>query len=177
MMSDAKAGSAAEASTDLLNELLGLDESSAVGALRAQRSDIAAFIQAYYEALLEPANEGGVSRVERGLAALRVAVLEESAPLIAYYRNYLAESGASQELIDAAASVVVGSELSPRQRAILAHVDMLTKEPDVATPEYLAALKAQGLGDADIVTLSQLIAFLSFQVRVIVGLQLLGGGA
>lgn len=176
-MSDAKAGKSAEASPDLLNELLGLGEDSAVGALRAQRAEIASFIQGSYDVLLEPKNEAGVSRVERGLAALRVAVLEESAPLIAYYRNYLAEQNVSQELIDAAASVVLGDALSPRERTLLEHVDRLTNEPDVATSAHLAGLKAQGFSDANIVTISQLIAFLSFQVRVIVGLQLLEGAA
>lgn len=176
-MSDAKAGNPAEASTDLLNELLGLDENSAVGALRARRAEIASFIQGSYNVLLEPRNEAGVSRVERGLVALRVAVLEESAPLIAYYRNYLDKLNVPSELIEAASSVVLGDELSPRVRALLAHVDRLTNEPDVATAAHLAGLKAQGFSDADIVTISQLIAFLSFQVRVVVGLQLLEGAA
>jgi len=59
---------------------------------------------------------------------------------------------------------------------VLEHVDRLTKEPRVATPEDLMGLKAQGLSDAAIVTISQLIAFLSFQVRALVGLQLLAEG-
>jgi uncharacterized protein YciW len=71
---------------------------------------------------------------------------------------------------------VLGAPLPPRLIALLEHVDRLTVEPRVATPEHLAGLKAQGLNDANIVTISQLIAFVSFQVRAIVGLQLLGEG-
>ena len=175
-MTEAKANTIANAAPDLLNELVGIEADSPVGALRAQRAEIASTIQGSYNALLEPADEAGLSRVERGLSALRVAVLEESAPLIAHYRGYLAQNGADEQLVAAIEQSPITVTLSPRLVAILAHVDRLTNEPRVATPEDLAGLKAQGLSDANIVSLSQLIAFLSFQVRAIVGLQLLGEG-
>jgi CMD domain protein len=161
--------------SDLLNTLLGIEDGSPLGELRSKRSEIAGFIQGNYDALLEPKDEVGVSRVERGLVALRVAVLEESDLLIDHYRAYLADQNAAAELVAAVEKPVLAAPLSPRLKALLEHVDRLTREPDVATPEHLAALKAQGFSDANIVPISQLIAFLSFQVRTIVGLQLLGG--
>jgi CMD domain protein len=176
MMSDAKPDAVANAAPDLLNALVGIEVDSAVGALRAQRSEIASYIQGSYDALLEPVDEAGVSRLERGLAALRVAILEQSATLIDHYRAYLAKQGAPADLVTATERAELGAPLSPRLLALLEHVDRLTKEPRVATPEDLATLKAQGLSDANIVTISQLIAFLSFQVRVIAGLQLLAEG-
>src|SRR5690606_8528268 len=120
-----------------------------------------------------PEQEAGVSRVERGLIALRVAILDESTPLIEHYRAYLVQQGAPAEIVAAAENATLDAPLSPRLIALLEHVDRLTREPEVATPEHLALLKEQGLTDANLVTISQLIAFLSFQVRVIVGLQLL----
>ena len=176
-MSEAKASSrepqVGNADHDLLDTLAGIDATSPTGALRAQRADIASFIQGSYDALLEPADEAGVSRVERGLIALREALLEESVPLIAHYRAYLAQQDAPSDWIVAAESPELGAPLSPRLVALLGHVDRLTREPDVATPAHLAELKAQGLTDTNLVTISQLIAFVSFQVRAIVGLQLL----
>jgi CMD domain protein len=175
-MSEAKAKVVASASPDLLNTLVGIEADAPLGQLRAQRSEIAGYIQASYDALLEPADEAGVSRIERGLLALRVAILEESAPLIEHYLAYLAKHNAPADLMAATEKSVLGAPLPPRLIALLEHVDRLTVEPRVATPEHLAGLKAQGLNDANIVTISQLIAFVSFQVRAIVGLQLLGEG-
>jgi CMD domain protein len=176
MMGEAKANEVTNAAPDLLNELAGFQPGSAVGQLRARRADISTFIQGSYDALLEPVDEDGVSRLERGLVALRVATLEESAPLLAHYRAYLTQEKAPADVVVAVEQRTLGSGLSPRLAAILAHVDRLTIEPRVATPEHLAGLKTHGLSDANIVTISQLIAFLSFQVRAIVGLQLLAEG-
>ena len=174
MMTEAKAG--ANSAGDLLNELVGISNSSPVGALRQQRAEIAGFIQGSYDALLEPQDEAGVSRAERGLVALRVAALDESAPLIQHYRAYLQREKVGADVLAATEATPLGAPLSPRQQALLVHVDRLTLEPAAATPEHLALLKQHGLSDANIVTISQLIAFLSFQVRAIVGLQLLGEG-
>jgi len=175
-MSEVKANVVAGTAPDLLNALAGIEAGSPMAALRGQRAEIAGFIQASYDALLEPANEAGVSRVERGLIAYRIARLEGSQPLIAYYREYLARQEAPAELVAASEKENLGAPLSSRIVAVLEHVDRLTKEPGVATPDDLAGLKAQGLNDANIVTISQLIAFLSFQVRALVGLQLLAEG-
>jgi CMD domain protein len=160
---------------DLLDSLVGIEADSPLGALRQKRADIASYIQGSYDALLEPEDENGVSRTERGLIALRVAALDKSDLLIKHYRDYLAEQNVPTALVDAAVQPELGDALSPRLRGLLEHVDRLTNEPRAATPEHLAALKAHGLSDANLVTISQLIAFVSFQVRAIVGLQLLGG--
>lgn len=176
MMSDAKASVVANAAPDLLNDLAGIEAGSPAALLRARRAEISRFIQASYDALLEPVDEAGVSRSERGLIALRVAILERSAPLIEHYRAYVAQQHTPNEIVAAAEKEKLAAPLSPRLVAVLEHVDRLTKEPRVATPEDLMGLKAQGLSDAAIVTISQLIAFLSFQVRALVGLQLLAEG-
>ena len=108
-MSEAKANVVANAAPDLLNELVGIQPDSALGQLRAQRADIARSIQGSYDALLEPENEADVSRLERGLVALRVAILNESAPLIAHYRAYLAQQKAPADVVAAVESRTIGS--------------------------------------------------------------------
>jgi uncharacterized protein YciW len=111
------------------------------------------------------------------LVALRVAILDRSAPLIEYYRVYLAQQNVSDQMVAATEKSTLAAPLVPRSIAILAHADRLTNEPRVAAPQHLSELKAHGLSDANVVTLSQLIAFLSFQVRAIAGLQLLAEGS
>lgn len=169
--------STATRAPDLLDTLAGLAPGSPVFDLRSKRSEIAQHIQGSYDALLEPADFGGVSAVERGLVALRSALPTGSTPVANHYRAYLAHYHAPTDVVAAASADVLAAPLSPRQIAILRHVDLLTNEPVAATPAHLAELQARGLSTPDIVTISQLIAFVSFQVRVLTGLQILGGNA
>ena len=64
---------------------------------------------------------------------------------------------------------VLGTRLS----AALAHVHMLVFHPRDASPASLQALCDAGWSKADIVTLSQLVAFLAFQIRAVAGLKAL----
>jgi len=63
--------------------------------------------------------------------------------------------------------------LSPRLAAALEHVHFLVFRPRDASPKALQALLDAGWSTTDIVTLSQLVAFLSFQIRVVAGLRAL----
>jgi len=62
---------------------------------------------------------------------------------------------------------VLGGRLS----AALEHAHLLVLRPREATPEALGRLLAHGWSTTGIVTLSQLVAFLAFQVRVVHGLR------
>ena len=50
---------------------------------------------------------------------------------------------------------------------------LLVLHPRDAKPAHLQALLVAGWSTTDIVTLSQLVAFLSFQIRVVAGLRVL----
>lgn len=63
--------------------------------------------------------------------------------------------------------------LGPRLAAALAHAHLLVYRPRDASPEALEALIAAGFSTTEIVTLSQIVAFLAFQIRVVEGLRLL----
>jgi CMD domain protein len=63
------------------------------------------------------------------------------------------------------------SVLGPRLSAAFEHGHLLVLRPREATPEALERLLAQGWSTTGIVTLSQLVAFLAFQVRVVHGLR------
>ncbi|HTR86149.1 MAG TPA: CMD domain protein [Reyranella sp.] len=60
-----------------------------------------------------------------------------------------------------------------RLAAALEHTHMLVFHPRDAAPPSLQALLDAGWSTTDIVTLSQLVSFLAFQIRVVAGLKVL----
>jgi len=71
--------------------------------------------------------------------------------------------------------VLLGYEeiLGARLSAALEHAHLLVFRPRDASPAALQKLLDAGWSTTDIVTLSQLVAFLSFQIRVVAGLRAL----
>lgn len=67
--------------------------------------------------------------------------------------------------------------VSERLAAALEHAHLLSLHPRDARPEHLRRLEEAGWSADDIVTLSQLISFLAFQIRVVDGLLALQEGA
>lgn len=65
-------------------------------------------------------------------------------------------------------------DLGPRLVAALEHAHLLVFRPRDAASADMKALLAAGWSNTGIVTFSQLVAFLSFQVRVVTGLRVLG---
>ena len=100
-------------------------------------------------------------------------MLNRSQPLIDHYETSLRDQGVPAEKIAAVFAGTTGEALTAREQAILAHTDRLTLEPRTATPEHLTALQSHDLTARNVVSIAQLIAFMSFQVRVLAGLQLL----
>jgi CMD domain protein len=164
---------------DIVNQLAGISADSPLGQLRAQRPEVLRHAQGSYETLLEPDDSDGVSRFEREAIALRVALLTPDPALAEWHRDRLRDLGAGNEEIAAIARIpdADGSVLPARAAAILRHTDLLTREPGAAGDAEIAALQTHDLHTRDIVTISQLIAFVGFQVRVLAGLRALGEDA
>jgi uncharacterized protein YciW len=137
--------------TDLLDDLLG----PRVAALRATRPDFVRYTQGSYDAMVVPAEPEGLTASERALAAHRAAELSNHPALAAHYATLPTAPG-------------------PRDAAILRHVALLATSPGSATKADIDALRDAGLSPKEIVTLSQIVAFVAFQVRVAAGLALLG---
>ena len=136
--------------TDLLDDLLG----PRVAALRAARPDFVRYTQSSYDAMVAPPEPEGLTASERVLAARRTAELSGHAALAAHYRALPATPG-------------------PRDDAILRHAALLATSPGKATRADIEALTAAGLSATEVVTLSQIVAFVAYQVRVAAGLALL----
>ncbi|MDP8923513.1 MAG: CMD domain protein [Chloroflexota bacterium] len=161
---------------DIIDQLAGITPGSPLARVRAHRPDVARYAQSSYEALLEPEDLAGVSRREREMVALRVAWLTPSPVVAARHRERLRRLGAD-DAIRAVEQFPNGDALSEREMAILCHTDHLTLEPHAATPTHIVELKAAGLTPRDIVTIAQLISFMTFQVRVVVALRALSEDA
>jgi CMD domain protein len=65
------------------------------------------------------------------------------------------------------------SALGARLAAAFEHTHMLVFHPRDAAPPYLQALVDAGWSTTGIVVISQLVAFLSYQIRVVAGLRVL----
>ena len=159
--------------SDVINELAGVDAESRLGKMRADRIETFEFAQGSFLALLEPGDPAGVSRLERESIALRVATLERSQALIDFHTDRLLAQGADESYIASIVDFPEGFKGDDRLRAIVKHVDLLTCSSRNGSPGAIANLKAAGLTDRDIVTVSQLIAYLSYEIRLIATLRAL----
>jgi CMD domain protein len=82
-----------------------------------------------------------------------------------------------EEGLDYQVSADHRERLGSRLVAALRHAHLLVFHPRDASPDALQRLLDAGWSTTDIVTLSQLVAFLSFQIRVVAGLQALAGAS
>lgn len=161
---------------DVLNELLGISGGSDLAGVRAQRAAATEHMQGSYDALFGPNPATPVTPLERFAAALRVSALHDEPAFVSHFAKLLRSApGGGDALVDAVRATPVSADLPGRLAAILQHVDLLVLNPAAATPGDLQLLVAAGLTTPEIVTVSQLIAFTSFQLRVYIGLALLRG--
>ena len=168
-------------SDDVISALAGIAPGSAIAELRAQRPESMQHAQGRYTALFDPPERVGLTPVERFAVALRVAAIHAATEAEDHYRQRLVQAGAIPEIVAAAALEDAGAGSQPdpevplRLQAILRHADLLSTHPVDASPDDLQALADAGLATVEIVVLSQIVAFVSFQVRVVAALQVIGG--
>jgi len=160
---------------DIINYLAGIEPGSELAKLREQRPEVLEYAQGSYLALLEPDGPQGVSQFEREAIAFRVATLERSQVVADFHLTRLIALGAEETAIAAITDFPDGGPLDERIIAILGHVDLLTCSSRSGSPGAIAVLTAAGLSPKDVVTVSQLIAYLSFEIRVIATMRALGG--
>ena len=147
------------APADLLDTILDAGPGSTLNRLRAQRPEIVRHTQGSHDVLLSPSDPGGLSPAMRAQIAAQVAALSGHAVLAAHYQSLLDQRGAPPT--------------GPLLDAVTAHVARVTQAPGTATPAHIDVLRAAGLTPRDIVALTQIIAFVSYQVRAAAGLALL----
>ena len=156
--------------TTLIETLAGVPPGSKLGQALKTRAEILRLSEAAHDAVLLPREPGGLSHALRAALAARMCRHVGDAALTAHYDSYLAHSG-DQDVSSLAHPG--GTCGDPLQNAMARHADLLTLAPREATRADIEALKAAGLGEADIVRLSELAAFVNYQLRVVAGLKLL----
>ncbi len=145
----------------------GISAEGPLAGVLSGRSDILELTESSHEAALRPKQPGGLTHSERAGLACRIALLNNDAVLARHYDSLI---GSGNPAI-ADTGFDGGSDL--RLRAIIRHTDLVTADPKETTTQDISALRSAGIGDADIVRLSQLIAFVSYQIRLVAGLRLM----
>ena len=157
---------------DTLDRLLELVPGSQTFEIRHQRTKVVDATQASEDLLLGGPVEG-LSISDRLLVALLACALTPSQALKNEYANRLSELGIPDYTIQSVASAQLDQLNDPRLKQMLIFTAALITDPIKADKEALLALKASGLTTPQITALSQLIAFVSYQVRVYAGLHAL----
>jgi CMD domain protein len=161
--------------SDVMDALAGLPPGSPLAGLRRERPDVVKHLQGSDDVIFSPADDGGLTRVERAAAALRVATLLRDETLGGHYRARLAALDPSGALANTVEGKAEMTEV--RWDAILAHVDLVTRGPGSAERKDIDNLLVAGLSSHAVVSLSQLIAYVNFQSRILAGLRMLKGAA
>ena len=132
------------------------------------RANILDLTQQAEDAVLRPDDPGGWSHAQRAAMAARIARLNDDTALADHY------GGA----VDAAPMADPGWQgEDKRTRAALRFMDAMARDPRDMEAVDIARLLQAGIDDADIVRLSELNAFLAYQLRLVAGLRLLTGAA
>ncbi|WP_088141065.1 CMD domain protein [Achromobacter xylosoxidans] len=155
---------------DLVDRLIGLAPGAKTYEVRHFREKVAAATQGSYDALFDPALPG-LSLAERLLVALYATRITPSPLLAAHYRTRLTDAGATPADIVVAESGKPSDAATPRLAAILEFTRKLIEKPVEGDEAALKTLPAAGVSTPAVVTLSQLVAFLSYQVRLVAGLE------
>jgi uncharacterized protein YciW len=106
----------------------------------------------------------GLSPADRLRVAVHACEAAGATDLAGHYAELLAS--------DASRSAAA----SPALSEMLRFAARLTTDPRLSDRAAITALKGAGLDDAAIVALAQLVAFLSYQLRVVAGLKALHAG-
>ena len=145
---------------DVIDRAAGLTPRDPLYAARRFRAKVVVATQASHDALLDEPVEG-LTSADRLRVAEHVCMLADATELGEHYSERLAHS----EYWD-----------DPSSTALPAMMDFaaaLTTDPRRGDQPAIEALRRAGLSDPAIVALAQLVAFLSYQLRVVAGLKAL----
>jgi CMD domain protein len=187
---------------DIIDLLAGIEPGSGLDTIRERRLQARENAQKSYLALFEPADFGAFAAAERYAVAAFVAGVHGESNVANFYLNKLDQpvlvEALKAEIAQAKTSGPYGAfppgplsvedttgliyrvaadrktVIGARLAAALEHAHLLVFRPRDAVASDLKALLDAGWSTTAIVTLSQLVAFLSFQVRAVAGLRALG---
>lgn len=145
----------------------GAAPGTAAGGAIDHRAQILAMTQTAEDAVLRPTDPGRWPHDLRAALAARIAGHNRSEALAARYAAAV-DSSPHAALADPAAS-----SGDATLAVALAFVDRVATNPRDVTAADIEALQGAGISDADIVRLTELVAFMGYQVRLTAGLALI----
>ena len=149
----------------------GFSENDSTLEVLSQRSDLLELSEHAHNACLTPREPGGITLEERAALASRMCVLNGESVLSEHYASMLPSGHALLGIIEG--GNYIGD--NDRLHVLIRHVDLVTNQPKDTVSEDIEKLKRVGVGEPDIVRLSELIAFVNYQIRVVQGIRLIGG--
>ena len=188
---------------DIIDHLAGIAPGGPLGAIRDGRLAARENAQNSFDALFTTTETADMALDERFAVAAFVSALHGDASTTAFYAGHLpadhaaaiateAARGAGQGPYGSYPSAALSGENAPgpgfavstanramlggRLVAVLEHAHMLVFHPRDADGAALQTLLDAGWSSTGIVTFSQLVAFLAFQLRVVAGLRTLDQG-
>lgn len=194
-------------SADIIDRIVGIVPGDRLDELRANRPVARADAQTAYESLIAaPSDPVRATSVERFAIAYWVSALSRAATATHYAEGLVVLDLAAKSAIDAelpaaiatgpygrypagplsvedepgpryAAPPTLRERLGVRLAAALEHAHLLTFRPRESDPDALQSLIDAGWTTDGIVTISQLVAFVHFQQRVVAGLIVLKGAS
>lgn len=159
---------------DVIASIVGIEAGSELAQVVEGRADIMALTQQTHDAALIPADPGGLSHAERAALACRIAKINDDKDFEAHFEALLEKAGTT-EVTARIADIWFDGGTDGRLKALIRHTDLVAHAPKNATRRDIQLLQEAGFSDGDIVRLSELIAFVSYQIRVAAGLRLMRG--
>jgi uncharacterized protein YciW len=159
---------------DVIARIVGIEPGSPLAEVVAGRADIMALTQQTHDGALMPETPGGISHAERAALACRIAKINNDSDFEAHFEALLEKadpSGTAARLAD----IWFDGGGDARLKALIRHVDLVAHAPKDATRHDIELLREAGIAEPDIVRLAELIAFVSYQIRVAAGLRLMRG--
>lgn len=155
---------------DVIDAVVGLVPGDALFAIRHTRQKISDATQSSYELFFDPAGQSLAIR-DRLLVAWYACLLSGAMGLAQHYQAALAPHDGDLAIAAAVAADQIDDLAPSSLKAMLVFTRKLIVKPVEGDQAQINQLQAAGMAAADIVTLAQLIAFLSYQIRVTAGLQ------
>lgn len=156
--------------SDAIDRAVGLLPEDTLALTRRQRPEFVNGAEQCLQSVLAPQDDQGLAIDLRLALALRIATLNNDSALQQDYQTQLAQHQPSEVL----QALARGEDNLVEPLATLArHSDMVTQSPAQAMESNIRLLEQAGFSNGQIVALSELIAFVNFQTRVVAGLRLL----
>lgn len=165
-----------QSSGDVIDQILGDARTERVIGLRNRKPELVEQMQAYYSAIFAPSPDSAaeLSQADRMVAAIRTASHTGSASVVDWYGARAREAGVTEEQIDRARDVATSWPSGDRLGPVMRHIDLVTARPVDSSRADIQALLDTGLSPAGVVVLSQVVAYVSYQLRLIAVFRALG---